>query len=110
MKGDHVIVSISEDSVNVLEEHSTARELVVEAVKKENKMYNRIESLTDSGGKCTQTVLYCIVLYCIVLYCIALYCIVLYCILLFSLTVLTSFPHFLSFPVILTLKFWVARP
>ena len=79
MKGDHVIVSISEDSVNVLEEHSTARELVVEAVKKENKMYNRIESLTDSGGKCTQTVLYCIVLYCIVLYCIVLYCIVFYC-------------------------------
>lgn len=51
MKGDHVIVSISEDSVNVLEEHSAARELVVEAVKKENKMYNRIESLTDSGGE-----------------------------------------------------------
>lgn len=51
MKGDHVIVSISEDSVNVLEEHSSARELAVEAVKKENKMYNRIESLTDSGGK-----------------------------------------------------------
>ena len=51
IKGDHVIVAISEDSVNVLEEHSSAIELVVEAAKKENKMYNRISSLTDSKGE-----------------------------------------------------------
>ena len=46
-----MIVAISEDSVNVLEEYSSAKELVVEAVKKENKMYNRINSLRDSGGE-----------------------------------------------------------
>ena len=50
VKGDQIIVSSSEDSLNVLEEHSSAIELVVEPSKKESKMYNSLHSITDSEG------------------------------------------------------------
>jgi hypothetical protein len=51
VKEDQVIVSVSEDSVNVLEEHSSAQELQSVTSTKENKMYNSVNSLTGSEGK-----------------------------------------------------------
>jgi hypothetical protein len=51
VKDDQVIVSVSEDSVNVLEEHSSAQELLAVTSTKENKMYNSVNSLTDSEGE-----------------------------------------------------------
>ena len=52
-KDDHIIVSVTEDSVNVLEEYSSAEELIVESSDKDrnNKMYNVVKSLSGSEGK-----------------------------------------------------------
>ena len=53
VKDDHIIVSVTEDSVNVLEEYSSAEELIVESSDKDrnNKMYNVVKSLSGSEGK-----------------------------------------------------------
>jgi hypothetical protein len=51
VKDDQVIVSVSEDSVNVLEEHSSAQKLLAVTSTKENKMYNNVNSLTGSEGE-----------------------------------------------------------
>ena len=52
-KDDHIIVSVSEDPFNVLEEHSSAVELKVEISEKDknNKMYNTIRSTDGTEGK-----------------------------------------------------------
>ena len=53
VKDDHIIVSVTEDSLNVLEEYSSAEELIVESSDKDrnNKMYNVVKSLSGSEGK-----------------------------------------------------------
>lgn len=63
MKDDKVIVSVSEDSVDVLKEHSSAQELIADTSTKESKMYNSVNSLTGSEGKKKKNIFNFIILF-----------------------------------------------
>jgi hypothetical protein len=129
VKDDQVIVSVSEDSVNVLEEHSSAQELLAVTSTKENKMYNSVNSLTDSEGEkdnvCfnfnfiffTLGVFYISLsssYYILVLHLFSVHCkspFYYFSIYHFTISYFCFSFYFISLPTVrLTLKFWVVKP